>query len=39
MFFVFQGEPARGVRVKELDQLKGVLLQLDKIVVENRRQR
>jgi transcriptional regulator with XRE-family HTH domain len=38
MFFVFQGEPARGVRVKDLDQLKGVLLQLDKIIVENKRQ-
>lgn len=38
MFFVFQGEPARGVRVKDLDQLKGVLLQLDKMIVENKRQ-
>jgi transcriptional regulator with XRE-family HTH domain len=37
MFFVFQGEPLPGVRVKDLEQLKGVLLQLDQMIVENKR--
>jgi transcriptional regulator with XRE-family HTH domain len=37
MFFVFQTDGVRGVHTKDLDHLKGLLLQLDHMIVENKR--
>jgi transcriptional regulator with XRE-family HTH domain len=35
MFFVFQGEAATGVRDSDLNQLREILLKIDRMVVEN----